>query len=297
MQVELGGDAVFLKAEDDTGHIGHRAAGRAARPGGRVRHPRVGRRADRPRDRRGRCRHRRHHPAGRLDGRVGLGHPRRRPGRARASASTTPCSSSPATARTARSGQDNRPRLAQRDGIVGLGRGLRRRHGRHRDRGARPHRARRPDLDRPGHRDDGVLRRRRRDHAAARRCSACSATGSTRARWSVGTARPSAPRTPPGGASGTACRDARGPTCSARSSPCSRSRPRRCGSRPRSRPPGTHRPRPRTGRPTTCWPRGSAPGSTGRCWWSWTSNDAGCRRGRDRRRWPRTSPRSRGSSR
>ena len=54
--------------------------------------------------------------------------------------------------------------------------------------------------------------------------------------------------------------------------PASPSRPRPCGSRPPSRPPATPRRRPRTGRPTTCSPRASAPGSTRRCWSSstWT---------------------------
>ena len=53
--------------------------------------------------------------------------------------------------------------------------------------------------------------------------------------------------------------------------PCSPSPPRPCGSRPPSRRPVTRRPRPRTARPTTCSRRASGPGSTDRCWSSSTS--------------------------
>ena len=275
IQVELGGDAVFLKAEDDTGHIGigllvallvllvvFGTLVSAVLPIG-LALVAVG--------------------AGiggimlmaALDGRLGLGHPCRRSGRPRRRRRLRPVHRRPLPREPRRRARTTSAALAAAMGTSGLGGGLRRRHGRHRHRGPRHHRARRPHLDRPRHRADGVLRRRRRHHPAAR---GAQPPGRPDRQGQGGPPPPSgqaAPRTPPGGASGTGSPDAPGPTCSARSPPCSRSPPRRCGCRPPSPPPGTHRPTPRTGRPTTCSPRASAPASTGRCWWSSTSTTQG----------------------
>ena len=175
----------------DLGPHGHRPPGRAPGPARRVRHPRGGRRADRAVDHRGRRRRRRHHPAGRRHGRVGLGHPGRRPRGTRRRNRLRPLRGGPLPREPDRR-QANERALRQRHGHLRRCRRLRGRHRRHRHRRAGHHRPRRPDLDRPVHRPDGVLRRRRGRSRCSPPCSACWATRSTPAGWSVGTARPSA---------------------------------------------------------------------------------------------------------
>ena len=168
LRVELGGDAVFLNAEDEhVGPRGHRPPGRTARPARRLRHPGLGRHPDRPLDRRGRCRHRRHHADGRSHGRVGLSHSGRRPRRARCRRRLRAVRRRPVPGEPCRrAGEPQSP--GQRDGHVRGVSGLCRRHRRHRHRGTRHHRRRGPDLDRPGHLAHGVLSGRRSHHAAAR---------------------------------------------------------------------------------------------------------------------------------
>ena len=65
-------------------------------------------------------------------------------------------------------GRDNSTALADAMSSSGCGGRLRRRHRGHRDGLPRLHRARRPDLDRPGHRHRGAERGRGRHHPAAR---------------------------------------------------------------------------------------------------------------------------------
>ena len=86
------------------------------------------------------------------------------------------------------------------------------------------------------------------------------------------TVRPSAPRTPPGGASATASSARPWPyLLGSRRRPAGHRGPGVRACRPPSRRPATPPPRPPTDRPTTCSPRASAPGSTRRCWSSSTS--------------------------
>ena len=167
-------------------------------------------------------------------------------------------------------GRDNADRPGQRDVLVRRGGRLRRRHRGHRDGVPRPHRARRPDLDRPGHRHRGAERGRGSDHPAA------GTAGSARRPHRHG---PAAASSPPRQAR-------RGDRLVALRPPglgTALAVPDRCRLRPvRLRRPGLRdpdrlarggrrsEPRRRTGRPTTCWTRASVPGSTGRCWSSST---------------------------
>ena len=157
---------------------GHRAPGRAARPAGRVRHHRGRPRADRPLDRRRRRRHRRHHAARRNHGRVRLRHPDRRPRRPRCRRRLRAVRRGPLPREPCRR-PAQRPGSRERHGVLGRGRGLRRRGRRRRDGGSRPHRRRGPDVHRARHRPHGALRGRRRRHPASGAARPAWATAST----------------------------------------------------------------------------------------------------------------------
>ena len=180
LQVELGGDAVFLNAEDDTGHtgigllvallvlvvvfgtlvaavvpIGLAIVAVGAGIGAITL------------------------LAGTMDV-SGLRHPDRRPGRPGCGDRLR------AVHRGALPGEPGRgpgrpPCAGELHGHVGCGRRLRRWDRHRRDRVPRPHRPRGPHVHRARHRADGALRGRRGDHPAAGPPRACWATGSTAA--------------------------------------------------------------------------------------------------------------------
>ena len=164
------------------------------------------------------------------------------------------------------------PALGKRDGLVGRCRGLRGRDRRHRDGVPRPHRPRGPHLHRARHRAHGALRGRRRRHPAP---------GAPQPAGRPDRQRPGDPSAPHRRRPEDTAWWRFGHRVSGRPWPyllgavvalLAIAAPDARGCRPPSPRRVTPPPRPRTGRPTTCSPTGSAPGSTARCWWwsTWT---------------------------